>query len=429
MIIRGTHRARASRLGRGGRAGPLVAAGLVAGLAGCGPKPLVVTGAGVIDGTGAVWENGRVVVIEERVVCVGSVEDCDVPPGAQVLDAEGFWVTPGLIDVNAGIDEGPSDEQSSYLALLLGVTTIAVPEGETDLGGEPSLPTASDDRRIPAPRPALADPTASLPFPLALRAAGATEASPTDPRDARAYGVWFRSSWLEADAAVLRDSARAMGARGLSFAPRLLEQELWAGPYRLPHGLHPLLEHPLVTRRIQDRILPDRTEAEATRLRTAVDVLRRFVRDFHEAGGSVVTATGGVLAPGLSMHEEMDALVEAGLSPEEALYAATREAAISLGIDDSRGTLEVGKLGDLLILEGDPRLDIAHTQTISRVVKGGVLYDPPTLFDSLLDSPGSRVSNNPLRVVVGTAALLITLLCLWLAVVHHRRALPPRIVH
>lgn len=74
-------------------------------------------------------------------------------------------------------------------------------------------------------------------------------------------------------------------------------------------------------------------------------------------------------------------------------------------------------------LESDPRVDISHTQTVSRVGKGGVPYDPPTLFDALLDSPGNRVSDNPVRMLIGGGALLLTLLLLAGGVRKRRRSL------
>ena len=158
-----------------------------------------------------------------------------------------------------------------------------------------------------------------------------------------------------------------------------------------------LVEFAMVAERIQDRLLPDRTPAEAEQLGAALEVMREFVREFHAAGGSVATATNGALAPGLALHEEMDALVTAGLTPEDALYAATREAARQLGLGRFTGHTGAGQTGDFLILESDPRVDISLTQTVSRVGKGGALYDPPTLFDALLDNPGNRVSDSRVR--------------------------------
>ena len=134
--------------------------------------------------------------------------------------------------------------------------------------------------------------------------------------------------------ASLTDLARLSAVQGAWLAPSLLEKERWARPYRLPHGLHRLLQLPMVTQAIQDR-MPDRTETEARDMTAALEVFRAFIREFHEAGGSVVTATRGALTPGLDIHEEMRALVSAGLSPEEALYAGTREAAEALGISSS----------------------------------------------------------------------------------------------
>ena len=398
-------------------------AALLVGLAACGgPGSIMVDDANIIDGTGAVWPAGRLVVVDGLVTCVGAQADCAEPAGVEVLDADGFWVVPGLIDVKEAV-EVPSNEQAAYLAFLLGVTTAAVPEIPEGPEGEPLPPAGSDDRRIPAPRPA--NPVEEPPHPLGLFGQVDTGPPGRGERDLLVYG---RSRSTLADRGALLDSARAMGARGAAFAPRLLEQERWAAPYRLPHGMNRLLEYAMVTERIQDRLLPGRTPAEAEQLSAALEVLREFVREFHAAGGSVSTATNVARAPGVALHEEMDALVAAGLTAEDALYAATREAARYLGLEDSRGTLEPGKLGDFLILESDPRLDISLTQTVSRVGKGGVLYDPPTLFDALLDSPGNRVSDNPVRLVIGGAALLLTLLLFARGVRNHRRSLGPRIV-
>jgi len=100
-----------------------------------------------------------------------------------------------------------------------------------------------------------------------------------------------------------------------------------------------------------------------------------FVRAFREAGGRVVTGTDAanqMLVPGASEHTEMELLVRAGLTPAEALRAATRDAADLLGAD-SLGTLVPGKAADLVVLSKDPLADITNTRTVTRVMIRGRL--------------------------------------------------------
>ncbi len=74
---------------------------------------------------------------------------------------------------------------------------------------------------------------------------------------------------------------------------------------------------------------------------------------------------------GLITHKEIEALVEAGLSPMEALVAGTRGSAEWAGISDRVGTLEPGKLADMIILEEDPLVNIRNTRKIAKVILGG----------------------------------------------------------
>ncbi len=83
--------------------------------------------------------------------------------------------------------------------------------------------------------------------------------------------------------------------------------------------------------------------------------------------------------PGLSLHWELEHLVEAGIEPLEVLRIATQEAAEAVGASDQLGTLEVGKLADVMLLDANPLEDIKNTQTIWRVIKGGWLFDPEKL--------------------------------------------------
>jgi len=91
---------------------------------------------------------------------------------------------------------------------------------------------------------------------------------------------------------------------------------------------------------------------------------------------------------GLGAHWEMWSFVRGGWSPIEALRAATIMPATSLGYAKDVGSLEAGKLADLLVLDADPTKDIRNTDKIHRVMLGGRMYDPVTLNE---DVTGKRV--------------------------------------
>ena len=83
-----------------------------------------------------------------------------------------------------------------------------------------------------------------------------------------------------------------------------------------------------------------------------------------------------------NIHSEMELLVmKAGLTPLEALTAATRNGAQVLGIADSYGTIARGKIADLVVLTADPSVDIRNTTTITYVIKGGKLHKRDTTKD------------------------------------------------
>jgi imidazolonepropionase-like amidohydrolase len=106
-----------------------------------------------------------------------------------------------------------------------------------------------------------------------------------------------------------------------------------------------------------------------------------FVRAFAAAGGRVATGTDSpnqLLVPGYSEHRELELLVAAGISPREALRAATRDAAMLLG-GDSLGLLAPGKVADLVVLTRNPLTDIRNTRSIEAVVSRGQLLDVDSL--------------------------------------------------
>ena len=108
-----------------------------------------------------------------------------------------------------------------------------------------------------------------------------------------------------------------------------------------------------------------------------VPLYSKNARLLNEAGVVLLAGTDvGIpaLIPGISLHEELELLVEAGLTPPEALRTATINPARVLGLADSLGSVEVGKLADLVLLDADPLADIRNTQRIRAVVADGRLY-------------------------------------------------------
>jgi hypothetical protein len=109
------------------------------------------------------------------------------------------------------------------------------------------------------------------------------------------------------------------------------------------------------------------------------DNAKEFVRRFARAGGKLFIGTdlgGTAFVPGLIVHREMQVWVEeVGLSPMQAILAATRDSAALMRQDKLLGTIEAGKIADLLIVDGDPLANIRNTQKISTVIKDGRVID------------------------------------------------------
>jgi imidazolonepropionase-like amidohydrolase len=115
---------------------------------------------------------------------------------------------------------------------------------------------------------------------------------------------------------------------------------------------------------------------------------------FYDAGGLLVVGTdptgGGDVVPGYANQRALQLLVEIGLTVEQAVEVATRNGARYLEMEDEIGTVEAGKVADLVLLAGDPTSDVAAFRNTRLVFKDGVGYDSAKLFASVRGWVGVR---------------------------------------
>jgi imidazolonepropionase-like amidohydrolase len=112
-----------------------------------------------------------------------------------------------------------------------------------------------------------------------------------------------------------------------------------------------------------------------------------FAREFVRNGGLLIagcdpTGNGGAL-PGFGDQRNLELLVEAGFTPEEALRIYTLNGAEYLGRANHIGSIAVGKAADLVVVEGDPSAHIADVEKVRYVFKDGVGYDSAKLIESV----------------------------------------------
>ena len=115
------------------------------------------------------------------------------------------------------------------------------------------------------------------------------------------------------------------------------------------------------------------------------DVLQEAITavgTLHRAGIPIVAGTDQSV-PGFSLHREIELYAKAGFTPLEALQAATIVPARAMKKDADSGSIDVGKRGDIVILDANPLDDIANTRKIYRVVTNGRVFDPHPLWESV----------------------------------------------
>jgi imidazolonepropionase-like amidohydrolase len=122
----------------------------------------------------------------------------------------------------------------------------------------------------------------------------------------------------------------------------------------------------------------ERTAEDLAMTRQLVETGAAMTETMHRTGVRLMAGTDvglPYLFPGFSLHDELALLVDAGLTPLEALQAATRNTAEGVGLGDEVGTVEVGKLANLVLLDADPLAAITNTSHITAVVANGRLLE------------------------------------------------------
>ncbi len=198
--------------------------------------------------------------------------------------------------------------------------------------------------------------------------------------------TFFEKSWAGLDSAALQ-----------RVAGELAEARVTAIPTLVLHETYSRLDDPAVLTGDDLNSVPDSqvkkwnvpdmvaragwTSADFAAFRASRPNQDLFLREFRAAGGRIVAGTDAsnqLLVPGLSLHTELELLVEAGLTPSDAVQTATLNTAQLLGAD-SIGILAPGKVADLVILRANPLTDIRNTRTVQRVMVRGQLYSADSL--------------------------------------------------
>jgi len=349
----------------------------------------------VIDGTGNDPVESAVLVIQSgRITAVGPMSTTAVPDGIPVIDVEDAAVMPGFI--NAHIHNG-FDRYNLETWAQAGVTAVRDLCGPTDFALRDQLSADPYCARLVA-----AGPMVSVPGGYPETPWGSSCMMPvTSAQDARAqilqllesgadivklafesgesFGYVIPSlSAEEASMAVYTAHEYGTVVSGHVLASYDLGRALDAGVDDVAHMVVDSLADSLVSRMVSDGTywVPTLELWYAIREdlgNVAVYNLRKFVR----AGGMVAMGTDydGYDAPfelGMPMIE-IRAMRRAGMSPGQIIVAATRNAAATCNLLDDLGTLEAGKIADILVVNGDPLADINALANVRMVIRDGVI--------------------------------------------------------
>ncbi len=184
------------------------------------------------------------------------------------------------------------------------------------------------------------------------------------------------------DAEIDDATIQVMKQKGISYVPTLTldefayiygaEQPVWLTEEFFKSSLEPGVYDLLTSEEFKKA---QQNPSSAERNKKGLEIALRNVKKLHEAGIIVGMGTDSGAQParaqGFAEHRELQLLVEAGLTPMQAIQAATANSAGILKIDKDYGTLEKGKIADFIVLDANPLDDIKNTQQINAVYKAG----------------------------------------------------------
>lgn len=183
------------------------------------------------------------------------------------------------------------------------------------------------------------------------------------------------------DAVLDADTISALKSKKVYYIPTLQLEESFFGFADHPEWVSsPLFQfvsdQPLKGLLASDGYRKDVAKDPATEAhRKAFEVAKQNVRKLHEATVQIAFGTDSGAnpsrVPGFAEHRELQLLVEAGLSPSEAIRSATQTTAAMLHIEEKTGTIQAGKQADLIVLNGDPSVDIRNVDKIEMVFHNG----------------------------------------------------------
>ena len=210
----------------------------------------------------------------------------------------------------------------------------------------------------------------------------------SDVRDALAGGVDLIAHGFAEELTPDSDIAQMIVQQKVSWLPDINNAEssvkifdypeIWEDPTLLksvPAVYIEMAQSPEVVARLEGRV---------ERSRRSHKMRMRTVKVLYDMGANILVGTDSTGAPhrmfyGWDIHRELEHLVNAGMKPMDVIVAASRKAAEYLGQEKELGTVEAGKIADLLILSGNPLEDIRNSRSIEQVIYAGQLIDRDNL--------------------------------------------------